>query len=74
MPKITKEWIENNREMVKRKNDKYNESVDRITFLVPKGRKDDIKHCAEKSGKSTSEFCADLVLAAVDAEINHETE
>ena len=61
-----KAWKEKHQSMVKRKNDKYNASRDRITFLVEKGRKEEIQAAAAAVGASVSDFCARAVLEATE--------
>lgn len=63
---LLREREKKRKERVKRQNDKYNESRDRISFDVPRGRKADIKALAEKSGMSVNAFLGALLLDIVD--------
>ena len=54
------------KERVKRQNDKYNATRDRITFDVPKGRKKDIADFAEKNHTSVNSLVSSVILDIVD--------
>lgn len=57
------------RRYAKVKNTNYNaNSVDRINFTVPKGRKKDIQAAAEKRGLSVNAFIQAVIFAAIDTE------
>lgn len=65
--KDMQETIERFRKNQKTKNANYNKnSVDRINFTVPKGRKQDVTAYAEKSGSSVNAFISGTILDIVD--------
>lgn len=59
--------MEKAREGRNRRNRKYNEeTVDRVTFTVPKGKKDVIKARADELGMSVNQYISTTILADAD--------
>ena len=54
------------KEVIRNKNSNYNQSVDRINFTVPRGRKEDIQKYCQTRNTSVNAFLADTVLSIVD--------
>lgn len=51
-----------------RQNRWQKENTDRINFTMPKGRKEEIKKCAERAGVSASEWINQAISEKMDRE------
>ena len=61
-----KELERKQKERYKKQNEHTNKLYDRISFTVPKGRKNDIEKRAKQINKSINAYISDLVLNDVD--------
>ena len=57
---------------VKRQNEAYNAKNDRVSFDVPKGKKDEIRAAAEKQGVSVNAFVSSVVLREAETILSQE--
>lgn len=63
---LLREREEKRRERVKRQNERFNSTVDRLTFTVPKGEKENISRAAKMTGAaSVNEYISKVVLRDV---------
>ena len=68
---ILRDREEKRKARVKRQNDNYNAKIDRITFDVPKGRKQEIAAYAAGLGLSVNAFISGLVLDVIDGKTTY---
>ena len=60
---MAKEMTEAQRISRNKRQQKWTDTKDRINFVMPKGRKDEIKVCAERAGISAAEWINNAILA-----------
>lgn len=66
---ILREREEKRKARVKRQNDSYSEKIDRISFSVPKGKKDVIAEASEVKGLSVNAYCAETILKQAEKDL-----
>ena len=68
-----REKMDRARESQAKRTKKYNEqTVDRMTFTVPKGKKAVIKARADELGMSVNQYISSLILADADPQADNE--
>ena len=65
--------IERGKEVVRRKNAKYNGTIDRINLTFPAGTKEEIEKCASFLNKSVNAYCRDLIMEDVKTRLKNQS-
>lgn len=61
-----REQIDRGKETIRRKNARYNETIDRINLTFPAGTKEQIRKAADAAGMSINAYCRDTILKSLN--------